>query len=58
MVKNLPGNAGHMGFTPGSERSPGEINGNLLQYSYLENPMDKEPGQAIVHWITKELDTI
>ena len=42
MVKNLPANAsdaGDMGSIPGSERSPGEGNGNLLQYSCLENPM-------------------
>ena len=33
-------NAGDPGLIPGSERSPGEGNGNSLQYSYLENPMD------------------
>ena len=44
MVKNLPANAGDMGLIPGSERSSGEGNGNLLQYSCLENPMDREPG--------------
>ena len=44
MVKNLPSNAGDTGdegLNPGSERSPGGINGNLLQYSCLENSMDK-----------------
>ena len=35
-------NAGDPGSIPGSGRSPGEGNGNLLQYSYLENPMDEE----------------
>ena len=44
MVKNLPANAGDMGLIPGSERSSGEGNGNPLQYSCLENPMDREPG--------------
>ena len=41
-VKNLPANAGDMGSIPGSGRSPGEGNGNLLQYSCLENPMDRK----------------
>ena len=43
MVKNLPANAGDvkdMGSVPGLESSPGGENGNLLQYSCLENPMD------------------
>ena len=34
-------NAGDLGLIPGSGRSPGEGNGNLLQYSCLENPMDR-----------------
>ena len=41
MVKNLPANAEDIrdvGSTPGLGRSPGGVNGNLLQYSYLENP--------------------
>ena len=37
-------NAGDWGSIPGSGRSPGEGNGNPLQYSCLENPMDEEPG--------------
>ena len=43
MVKNPPANADvrHAGSIPGSERSPGEENGNELQYSCLENPMDR-----------------
>ena len=41
MVKNPPANAGDMPSIPGSGRSPGEENGNLLQYSSLGNPMDK-----------------
>ena len=41
VVKNLPASAGDAGLIPGSERSPGEENGNLLQYSCLGNPMDR-----------------
>ena len=37
-------NVGDLGSIPGSGRSPGEGNGNPLQYSYLENFMDGEPG--------------
>ena len=44
MVKNLPANAGDVGSVPGLGRSPGGGNGNLLQYSCLENPMDREAG--------------
>ena len=36
-------NAGNLGLIPGSGRSPVEGNGNPLQYSYLENRMDREP---------------
>ena len=39
VVKVPPYNAGDLGSIPGSERSPGEGNGNPLQYSCLENPM-------------------
>ena len=41
MVKNLPANVGDLGSIAGWERSPGEENGNPLQYSCLENPMDR-----------------
>ena len=41
VVKNLPASAEDMGLIPGSGRSPGVRNGSLLQYSYLENSMDK-----------------
>ena len=58
MVKNLPANAGDMGSIPGSVRSPGEGNCNLLQYFCLGNPMDREPLQVIVHGVTKESDMI
>ena len=57
VVKNLPANAGDIrdtGLIPGSGRSPGEGNGNILQYSCLENPMDRGAWQ--VHRVA-ELDT-
>ena len=41
VVKNLPANARVAVSIPGLGRSPGEGNGNPLQYSYLENPMDR-----------------
>ena len=56
MVKNPFANAGNTGeedLTPGLGRSPGGRNGNLLQYSYLENPMDKGAWQATVHGVTR-----
>ena len=49
-------NAGDTGSTPGSDRSPGGGNGNPLQDSCLENPMDREAWRATVHGATKELD--
>ena len=55
-VKNLPANAGEVGdegSISGSGRSPGEGHGNPLQYSYLENPMDRGAWGATVHWVTK-----
>jgi len=39
-------NAGDIGLIPGLERSPGGQYGNPLQYSCLENPMDREPGRT------------
>ena len=56
MVKNLLANAGDgkdSGLILGSGRSPGGGHGNPLQYSYLENPMDRGAWQAIVHRVTK-----
>ena len=53
MVKNLPANAGDVGSMPGSGRSPGEGNGNLLQYSCLRNPVDREAWCATVHRVAK-----
>ena len=41
MVKNLPASAGDTGSIPGPGRLPGEGNGNRLQYSCLENPMEE-----------------
>ena len=49
-------NAGDLGSIPGSGRSPGEGNGNPLQYSCLENPMDRGAWQVTVPEVTKELD--
>ena len=56
VVKNLPDSAGDIRKTsliPVAGRSPGGGNGNPLQYSYLENPMDTEVWQAIVHRVAK-----
>ena len=53
VVKNLPTNAGDAGLTPGSGRSPGEWNGNPLQYSCLGNPMDRGSWHATVHGVAK-----
>ena len=49
-------NAGDVGSVLGSGRSPGEGNGNPLQYSCLENPMEKGTWQATFHGLSKELD--
>ena len=48
MVKNPPANAGDVGLVPGLRRSPEDGNGNPLQYSYLENPMDRGAWWATV----------
>ena len=50
-------NAEDLGLSPGSGRSPGEGNGNPLQYSCLQNPMDRRSWQAIVHEVAKQWDT-
>ena len=57
MVKNLPANAGDVGSISGLGRSPGEGNGNPLQYFCLGNPMDRGAWRAIVHRVKKQLDT-
>ena len=53
MVKNLPANAGDACSIPGSERSPGEGNGNPLQYSCLENPLNRGAWWATVHGVAR-----
>ena len=53
MVENPPANAEDAGSIPGSGRSPGEGNGNPLQYSCLENPMDRGAWQASIHGVAK-----
>ena len=55
-VRNLPGSAGvirDVGLIPGSGRYPGERNGNPLQYSWLENPMDRVAWWAMAHGVTE-----
>ena len=52
-VKASACNAGDLSSIPGSGRSPGEGNGNPLQYSGLENPMDGGAWCATVHGVTK-----
>ena len=53
VVKNLPASAEDMGLIPGSGRSPGIVTGNPLQYSYLENSMDKRTCGVTVHGVAK-----
>ena len=54
-IKNLPANSGDTGLLPGSERSPGKRNGNLLQYSCLGNSIDRGAWLATVQG-SQELD--
>ena len=56
MVKNLPANAGDPGSIPGSGKSPGVGNGDPLQYSCRENPLDRGAWWATVHGVA-ESDT-
>ena len=58
MVKNLPTNAGDEGSILESGRSPGEGNGNPLQYSCLENLKDGVAWQATVHGVAEESDML
>ena len=56
VVKNPPANAGDIrdaGSIPGSGRSHGEVQGNPIQYSCLENPMDRGASRATVHGVAK-----
>ena len=57
VVKTLSADTGDTSLIPGSGRSPGEGNGNPLQYSCLGNPMDRGAWRATVHGVTKESDT-
>ena len=55
-VKNLPASEGgvrDMGLIPELGRSPGGGNGNLLQYSWLENPTGRGTGRTTAHWVSK-----
>ena len=55
-TKNLPANAGDVrdeGLIPGSGRSPGGGHGNPLQYSCLENPINREAWGAAVHGVAR-----
>ena len=56
VVKNLPASAGGVrdeGSIPGLGRSPGGGHGNPLQYSCLEDPMDRGAWRSTVHWVAK-----
>ena len=53
VAQNLPDNSGDLDLIPGSGRSPGEGHSNPLQYSCLENPMDRGAWWPIVHRVTK-----
>ena len=55
--KNPPAYAGDTGLIPGLRRSPGQGNGNPLQYSCLGSSMDRGGSWAIVYGVTKESDT-
>ena len=53
MVKNLPASAGDTGLIAGSGRFPGGVHGNPVQYSCLENPMDREAWWSTIHGVTR-----
>ena len=55
VVKNPPAKAGNTGSIPGTGRSPGEENGNPLQYSCLENPYGQRSLADYSSWGCKEL---
>ena len=57
MVRNVPANARDVVSVPGWGRSPGEGNGNPLQYSCLGNPMDRDLVVGFSPWNLKESDT-
>ena len=56
VIKDSPASVGDVSSSFVSERSPGEGNGYPLQYSRLENPMDRGTWWAIIHGVTKESD--
>jgi len=56
VVKNSPANEGDLGSVPGSGRFPAGGHGNPLQYSFLENTMDRGAWKATVHGVGKELE--
>ena len=56
MVKNLPANAGYAGSLLGSGRSLRKGNGNPIQFSCLENSMDREHWWGTVNGVERELD--
>ena len=58
VVMNPSASAGDAGLIPGLGRSPGEGNGNPLQYSCLGNPMDRGAWRATVRGVAKESDMI
>ena len=55
VAKNPHANRGYTGLISGSGKSPGEGNGNLLQYSCLRNPMDSGAWWATVHRVAKDM---
>ena len=60
MIKNPPAHSGDLrdaGSIPGLGRSPGGGHGSPLQYSCLENPMDRGAWRATVHRVVRESDT-
>ena len=57
VVKSLPANEGDLGSIPGSGRSPGGENGNLLQCFCLEKPVDRGAWQVYSPWGRRESDT-
>ena len=54
VVKNLIASAGNVSSIPGSDRFPGEGNGNSLQYSWLGNPMDREASVCVSHSVVSK----
>ena len=55
VVKNPPANAGDVDSVPWSERSPEKDNGNSLQYSCLENPMEREVWRATIYGVGQSM---